>query len=71
MIGCSTQTITGEIVEEETIKIGGILMLTGTGASWGEYALKGMQMAIDEINANDGINGGNSRRCSAELLCAS
>ncbi|MBT3406379.1 ABC transporter substrate-binding protein [Candidatus Woesearchaeota archaeon] len=56
--GCSEQTITGEAVKEETIKIGAILMLTGpVGTSWGEYSLKGIELAIKEINANGGING--------------
>ena len=41
----------------EAIKIGGIFILSGEGASWGEAARNGMELAIKEINEDGGING--------------
>jgi branched-chain amino acid transport system substrate-binding protein len=58
LTGCGEQTITGRAVEEEKTKIGAILMLTGpVGTSWGEYSLKGIELAIKEVNAKGGIDG--------------
>lgn len=42
---------------KEPIKIGGIFALTGLGASQGEQELKGVQIAVKEINEKGGING--------------
>ncbi len=39
------------------IKIGAVLMLTGTGANYGEHSLNGATMAMEEINANGGVLG--------------
>ncbi|MCI5754199.1 MAG: ABC transporter substrate-binding protein [Clostridiales bacterium] len=41
----------------ETIKIGGLFNITGGQASLDEPSSKGFRLAIDEINANGGING--------------
>jgi ABC-type branched-subunit amino acid transport system substrate-binding protein len=43
--------------EPETIKIGAILSLTGDAASYGDMMKKGMDIAVEEINAQGGING--------------
>jgi len=43
--------------EKEVIKIGATLPLTGSLSYKGSYELKGMKMAVDEINATGGING--------------
>lgn len=43
--------------EPETIKIGAILPLTGPAAFYGEWGMKGINMAVDEINTKSGING--------------
>lgn len=43
--------------EPETIKIGAILPLTGPAAFYGEWGMKGIQLAVDEINSEGGING--------------
>ncbi len=43
--------------KNETITIGSILPLTGDGAAYGEPDREIMQMAIDEINAQGGVNG--------------
>lgn len=41
----------------ETIKIGYIGSITGEGAIISEYELKGIRMAVDEINKAGGVNG--------------
>lgn len=41
----------------DTFKIGGIGPLTGGAASYGQGAMNGAQIAVDEINAAGGING--------------
>lgn len=44
---------------KETIKVGGILILSGEGASWGEAARNGVNMAVEEVNSNGGVDGKN------------
>ena len=51
MVACTTTN------NDETIKIGGILILTGTGSQTGTMELKGADLAIEEINSEGGING--------------
>ncbi len=46
-----------DIVSGETIKIGVTLPITGTANEIGDQMRNGMQMAVDEINSRDGING--------------
>lgn len=41
----------------ETIKIGAILPLTGSASLVGEYVKNGIDLAVDEVNAKDGIEG--------------
>ncbi|NQU77275.1 ABC transporter substrate-binding protein [Candidatus Falkowbacteria bacterium] len=43
--------------EENPIKIGSILILTGEGASWGTAAKNGIDMALEKINSQGGIDG--------------
>ncbi len=43
--------------EEETFKIGGIGPMTGAAATYGAAVENGIQLAVDEINAEGGING--------------
>lgn len=45
--------------EEEAIKIGAILPLTGKAASYGESAKVALDLALEEINKQGGINGRN------------
>lgn len=40
---------------QEDVKISAILSLTGNGATLGEYAKKGLELAIDEKNATGGL----------------
>lgn len=43
--------------EEDVHRIGVIAPLTGEGASYGEAMRQGIDMAIEQVNANGGING--------------
>ncbi|MBW2990522.1 ABC transporter substrate-binding protein [Candidatus Woesearchaeota archaeon] len=54
--GC-TQTPAGQVVKEDTIKIGVIGTFTGVGAYHGQQERRGVEIAKDEINAAGGING--------------
>jgi len=47
----------GCVSNNDTIKIGALYPLTGGLAQYGEVALKTTNLAIDEINANGGVNG--------------
>ncbi len=40
-----------------TIKVGVLAILTGPGATWGQSEANGAQLAVDEINAQGGVNG--------------
>ena len=42
---------------EETLKIGSILILSGEGASWGNAARNGIELAIERINSQGGVMG--------------
>ena len=46
-----------ELNDENAIKIGCYMPLTGSNAGSGECEVRGIQMAIDEVNAAGGING--------------
>lgn len=41
----------------ERVKIGAILELTGEGASYGQDAKRGIDIAVTEINESGGVNG--------------
>ena len=43
---------------EDPIRIGGIYILSGSAATYGEFAQKGIDLAVQEINASGGILGG-------------
>lgn len=49
MLGCAK--------DDEEINIGAILPMTGDAAKYGIWAQHGMEMAVDEVNRNGGING--------------
>ena len=59
LIGACTINPTGKITEEKTIKIGSILILSGSsgGASLGNAERNGIDMAIEEINSKGGVLG--------------
>lgn len=39
------------------IKLGSILILSGEGSSWGEASKNGIEMAVEKINREGGVNG--------------
>ncbi|MBU4369580.1 penicillin-binding protein activator [Candidatus Parcubacteria bacterium] len=45
------------VAEKEVIKIGAMLMLSGEGAAWGQASQRGIELAVNEVNENSGING--------------
>src|ERR1700760_216490 len=45
------------LARAETIKLGGILPLTGPGALIGTAEMRGVQFAIDQANAKGGVRG--------------
>ena len=48
---------TNKIGDNNPITIGAVLSMTGPAASFGEYAKNGMELAVNEINQNGGIDG--------------
>lgn len=48
---------TGLADDSDSIKIGSVLILTGEGASWGNAARNGIDMAVEKINAAGGLLG--------------
>ena len=49
--------VAGTSASAETIKFGGILPLTGPGALIGTAEMRGVQSAVDQVNAKGGIHG--------------
>lgn len=43
--------------EESVISLGGVMILSGEGASWGEASKNGMELAIKDLNERGGVNG--------------
>ncbi len=51
-------TSTGQVVkEQESMRIGVVLPLTGSGSYLGDYMEEGLELAKDEINGAGGVNG--------------
>lgn len=57
LAGCGSKTPANTSTGGETIKLGFLGALTGSVANYGIPGQKGMQMAIDELNAKGGIMG--------------
>lgn len=53
LVGCGNNNASSG----DVFKIGGIGPITGDAATYGEAVKNGIQIAVDEINANGGING--------------
>jgi ABC-type branched-subunit amino acid transport system substrate-binding protein len=49
--------VTGAVAQAQPVKIGAILPLTGSGASYGVWMKGGAEIAAEEINAAGGIGG--------------
>ncbi len=57
-IAAVSMRITGNTTaSSEPIRLGAILILSGEGASWGIAEKHGIEMAVDKINSEGGING--------------
>ena len=54
---CSALLTSSCTQEKENIKIGAVLPLSGTFAIYGQQALKGAQLAVEEINRSGGVLG--------------
>jgi len=59
VIGLGSLYFFEEMVGGETIKIGVPFPITGAASDIGIQMRDGMQLAVDEINSRDGINGRN------------
>jgi branched-chain amino acid transport system substrate-binding protein len=61
LTACGGSTSTGasssNSYQGKTIQLGAILSLTGAGGVYGPSSQKGMQLAVDKINASGGVNG--------------
>lgn len=56
LVGCA-ESPTGAATHDEPITIGFMSALTGDAAAWGEPILRGATLAVEEINADGGIDG--------------
>ncbi len=54
--GCASPA-TNALAGPKPIKFGSILILTGEGSSWGQASNRGMDLAIEKINADGGVLG--------------
>ena len=50
LLGLATLLAPGRSIAQQPIKVGYPMILSGPGALFGEPALKGAQMFVDEIN---------------------
>ena len=57
-IALAAATLSGAALAADTIKIGLVTALSGQSALAGEAITRGMQLAIDEVNAKGGLLGG-------------
>src|SRR3989338_3637199 len=59
VVSCSEQQITGQVIDQDSndlITIGVIQSLTGSGAQQGNNAKQGIELAVEHINQQNGIN---------------
>jgi branched-chain amino acid transport system substrate-binding protein len=60
LTACTEKTLTGKATQPEPqrpIVIGGAFSLTGDASDWGQDEYKAAQLAVDEANAEGGVNG--------------
>jgi branched-chain amino acid transport system substrate-binding protein len=57
LIGLAALLIPGQSIAQQPIKVGYPMILSGPGALFGEPALKGAQMFVEETNAKGGVLG--------------
>ncbi|MFA7438790.1 ABC transporter substrate-binding protein [Castellaniella sp.] len=56
-VAMATAFAAGSAQAADPIRIGGIYLMSGSAASYGEFAKQGASLAIDEINAQGGVLG--------------
>ena len=54
-VACAAPT--GNTIQEDEVKVGVIVPLTGPVAVWGEHIKKSVDIAVEEINGAGGVNG--------------
>ena len=57
LAGLSVLLVPGDVLAQKSIKVGYPMILSGPGALFGEPALKGAQMYVEEINGKGGVLG--------------
>ena len=58
LLTACTTTPAGEVIrEQELIRIASILPLTGPGLYAGEWVREGLELALEEVNSEGGVNG--------------
>ena len=57
LAGLSVLLVPGDVLAQKSIKVGYPMILSGPGALFGEPALKGAQMYVEEINGKGGVIG--------------
>src|SRR6185312_17307092 len=57
LMGLAALLMPGQSIAQQPIKVGFPMILSGPGALFGEPALKGAQMYVDELNAKGGVLG--------------
>lgn len=57
LVGCAKTESGGDTAAADTLKIGANLELTGAVAAFGQSQLQGVKLAVEEINAEGGVNG--------------
>jgi branched-chain amino acid transport system substrate-binding protein len=57
LIGLAGLLMPGQSIAQQPIKVGYPMILSGPGALFGEPALKGAQMFVEEVNAKGGVLG--------------
>lgn len=57
MVTAATLTAASTAYAEDPIRIGGLYILSGSAATYGEFAQKGIDLAVREINESGGILG--------------
>ena len=56
LTACTT-TPAGEVIRENKVKIGAMLILSGDGAAWGQASQRAIDLAVAEANEQGGVNG--------------
>ncbi|CAM4073935.1 ABC transporter substrate-binding protein [Bordetella tumulicola] len=57
----------GAVMAQDTLKIGGLVTLSGAGAAWGQALLYGAELAADDVNAQGGLEV-NGKKYKVEII---